>query len=55
MYVKSGRSGALKPGKLGLSYKANKCSDVETGDLGVLTTHQKITNGDVDSTRPKYK
>ncbi len=49
--MKVERSGVLKPGKLGLSYKANKCSDVETGDLGVL----KITNGDVDSTRPKYK
>ncbi len=43
--MKGGRSGALKPGKLGFSY------DAETGDLGVL----KITNGDVDSTRPKYK
>ncbi len=37
--VKSGRSSGLKPGRLGLSYKANKCSDTGTGDLGVLPTH----------------
>ncbi len=35
--VKSGRSSALKPGKLNL---ATKCSDAGTGDLGVLTTHE---------------
>ncbi len=39
--VNSGCSGALKPGKLGLSFKANKCSDAGTGDPGVLTTHEK--------------
>ncbi len=38
--VKSGRSGALKPDKLGLSCKAHNCSDAGTGDLGVLTTHE---------------
>ncbi len=31
--VKSGRSGALKPDRLGLSCKANKCSDAGAGDL----------------------
>ncbi len=36
--VKSGRSGARKQGKLGLSCKANKCSDAGTGDPGVLPT-----------------
>ncbi len=40
VYVKSGRSGALKPGKLGLGCEANKCSDAGTGDLGVLPTHE---------------
>ncbi len=40
--VKSGRSGALKPDRLGLSCKANKCSDTGTGDLGVLTTHETL-------------
>ncbi len=38
--MKSGRSGALKLRKLGLSCKANKCSHTGTGDLGVLTTHE---------------
>ncbi len=33
--VKSGRSGTLKPDKIGLSGKANKCSDA-----GVLPTHK---------------
>ncbi len=33
--MKSGRSGALKSGELGLSSKATKCSD-----LGVLATHE---------------
>ncbi len=37
--VESGRSGGHKPDKLGLSCKANKCSDVGAGDLGVLPTH----------------
>ncbi len=32
--MRSMHSGALKPGKLGLS-----CNDVGTGDLVVLTTH----------------
>ncbi len=36
----NGRSGALKPDRFGLSYKANKFSDPETGNLGVLTTHK---------------
>ncbi len=40
--VKSGRSGTLKLGKLGLSCKANKCGDAGTGDLGVLTTHETL-------------
>ncbi len=34
------RSGALKRERLGLSCKANKCSDAGTGDLGVLPTHE---------------
>ncbi len=38
--VKSGYSGALRQGTLDLSCKANKCSDTETGDLGVLLTHE---------------
>ncbi len=29
--VKSGRSNAVKPGKLGFSYKACKCNDAGTG------------------------
>ncbi len=37
--MKSECSGALKLDSLGLSYKANRCSDAETRDLGVLTTH----------------
>ncbi len=32
---------ALELVKVGLSCKANKCSDVRTGDLGVLPTHEK--------------
>ncbi len=38
--MKSGCSGALKPDRLGLSCKANNCSDAWTGELGVLTTHE---------------
>ncbi len=38
--VKSGCSGGYKPDKLGLSYKASKCSGIGTGDLGVLPTHE---------------
>ncbi len=38
--VKSGYSGDLKPDRLGVSYKANKCSDAGTGDLSVLTTQE---------------
>ncbi len=52
--MKSGRSGALKPGRLGLSCKANKCSDAGTGDLGMLTTHETapwFPLGDAGSTR----
>ncbi len=41
--VRSEYSGAHKPGMLGLSCKATKCSDAGTGDLGVLTTHENIT------------
>ncbi len=55
---KSGFSGALKPDRLGLSCKANKCSDVGTGDLGVLTTHETspwFSLGDAVSNRLKYK
>ncbi len=46
---KSGRSGALKPGKLGVSRRDNKCSDAGTGDLGVLPNHKtspKAKNSD---------
>ncbi len=38
--MKSRRSGALQPGKLGLSCNANKRSDVGTGYLSVLTTQE---------------
>ncbi len=38
--MKSGRSGAHKPGKLGFSHKANKGNDTGTGGLGVLPTHE---------------
>ncbi len=38
--MKSGRSGALKLGKFGLSCKAHKCNDAGTRDLGVLLTHE---------------
>ncbi len=38
--MKSGRSGAHRPGKLGLSCKANKCSDAGTGDFGVLPARE---------------
>ncbi len=38
--MKSGRSGAHKPSRLGLICKANKGSDVRTGDLGVLTARE---------------
>ncbi len=54
--MKSGRSGALKTDKLGLSCKANKCSDAGTGDFDVLTIHEtssmEIPAGDAGSTRP---
>ncbi len=59
--MKSECSGAPKPDRLGLSCKANKCSDARTGDLGVLTAHETSTCfslGDVGSTRRlryKYK
>ncbi len=36
--MKSGPSGAFEPDKLGLSSKAYKFSDADTGDLGVLNT-----------------
>ncbi len=54
--MKSGCSGTLKQDRLGLSFKANNCSDAGTGDLGVLTTHETIPwlfLDDADSTRPK--
>ncbi len=38
--VKIGRSGALKPEKLGLICKINKCSSTRTGDLGMLPNHE---------------
>ncbi len=38
--MKSERFGALKPGTLGLSCKANKCSDAGTRNLGVLPTRE---------------
>ncbi len=38
--VNSGRPGAHKPDKIGLSCKANKCSDAGTGDLGVLSIRE---------------
>ncbi len=38
--MKSGRSGALQPDRLGLIYKASKCSDAGTGDPGVLIFHE---------------
>ncbi len=38
VYMKSGRSDALKPDKLGLSYKANICSAAGIRDLGVRPT-----------------
>ncbi len=38
--AKSGRSGAHKLDKLGLSCKADKCSDTGAGDLGALPTHE---------------
>ncbi len=38
MDVKSERPGAHKPDRLGLSCKANKCSDVGTGVVSVLPT-----------------
>ncbi len=58
--VKSGCSNALKPGRLGLNCKANKCTDAGTGGLGVLNTHETSPCRDDGSTRPgecrlKYK
>ncbi len=53
--MKSGRSGALKPGKLGLDCNANKRSDAGTGDLGVLPTHETSPwLGDAGSNRQVY-
>ncbi len=51
--VKSGRSGAHKPDKLGLRCKATKGSDAGTVDLGVLPTHETspCKFGDAGSTR----
>ncbi len=53
MDVKSGRSGAHKPDRLGLSCKVKKCSDAGTGNLGVLGTHETSPCfGDAGSTCP---
>ncbi len=49
--MKSGHSDALKPGKLGLSCNANKCSDAGAGEYGELTTHETSSIGDVGLTR----
>ncbi len=38
--MKSLHSGALKRERLGLSCKANKCSDAGTGGLGVLLIYE---------------
>ncbi len=38
--AKNDRFGALKPDRLGLSFKANHCSDAGTGHLGVLSTEE---------------
>ncbi len=38
--MKSGRSGALKPGELDLSGEAYKCSDTGAGDFSVPTTNE---------------
>ncbi len=52
--VESGRSGALVPGRLGLSCKANKCSKAGIGDLSVLHTHEtSLCLGDAGSTHPR--
>ncbi len=40
--VTSGCSGALKPDRLGLNWKANKCRVARTGNFGVLTTHETL-------------
>ncbi len=53
--MKSRRSSALKSDRIGLSNKANKCSNAGTGDLGVLTIHETspwFSLGDEGSTRP---
>ncbi len=54
--MKNGCFSALKPERLGLSCKANKCRDAGIGDLGVLTTHEAspcLSLGDAGSTRQK--
>ncbi len=53
--MKSGCFGTLKPGRLGLSSKANKCSNAGTGDLGAQTSQETSTSsslGFTGSTRP---
>ncbi len=52
--VKSGRSGAHKPDKLGMSCKANKYSHAGTGDLCVLPTQEtsSLKIDDAGSTSP---
>ncbi len=52
--VESGHYNAHRPSKLGLSCKANKCSDAGTGDLGVLTANETSPClGDAGSSRPR--
>ncbi len=38
--MKSGRSGALKPDRLDMSCKVNKCRDAGAGDTDVLPTRE---------------
>ncbi len=52
--VKSGRSDAHTPDKLGMSCKANKCSDAGTRHIGVLRAHETSPClGDAGSTHPR--
>ncbi len=48
----SGRSGALKPFKLGLNYTPKICNYAGTVDLGVLTTHETVSMEKEMSTQP---
>ncbi len=53
--VKSGCFGDLTKDRLGLSYKANKCSDAGAGDLGVLTTQETSPRFSLGDAGLKYK